>query len=61
MGKRMVICIKANLRGQISELTNVEYCEEMNMNTVKKLDRYYVDSILELEKFMGRSLNGIWY
>ncbi len=57
----MVICIKANLRGQISELTNVEYCEEMNMNTVKKLDRYYVDSILELEKFMGRSLNGIWY
>lgn len=50
-----------NLRGQISELTNIEYHEAMNQATIEKLDVYYKDSIGKLEAFMGRSLEGIWY
>ncbi len=50
-----------NLRGEISELTNIEYYEEMNRATVEKLNIYYADSIRKLETFMGKSLKGIWY
>lgn len=50
-----------DLRGRISEITNIEYSEEMNADTAEKLDSYYRDSILELETFIGKSLKGIWY
>lgn len=50
-----------NLRGRISEITNIEYCEEMSSLTAQKLDLYYQQSINELEIFMGKSLKGMWY
>lgn len=50
-----------NLRGKISEITNVEYNEEMLEETAQKLNLYYKDSIRGLEIFMNKSMKGIWY
>lgn len=46
---------------KICEVTTCLYTEKMLDKTKKRLLEYYMPSIHELEEFMGRSLEGIWY
>lgn len=50
------------LREEISKTFLLEnFNDAMNDATAQKLDAYYEESIHELEKFLGKSLQGIWY
>ncbi len=49
------------IRQLIYQITNEEYHCEMNKKTENRLKSFYKSSICELERFLGRSLEGIWY
>lgn len=49
------------LRNDIYKITNVEYHDKMRNETYGWLLDYYMDSIHEMESFLDKSLNGIWY
>ena len=50
-----------HVRDQIWLITNENYSEPMLGKTKEELTRFYMDSIREMESFLGRSLRGIWY
>jgi len=50
-----------NQWGKMDSILNVEYSETMYKETATKLNKYYKDSIYELEKFLNRSMKGLWY
>lgn len=50
-----------NQWGRMDSILNVEYSEKMYNETAIKLNKYYKDSIYELEKFLNRSMKGLWY
>lgn len=49
------------IRHLIYQITNEEYHCKMNKETENRLKSFYKSSICELERFLGRSLEGIWY
>lgn len=50
-----------NLRRKVEEITMIDYNKPMLASTRQWLMDYYMDDIHELERMLGRGLNGIWY
>ena len=49
------------IRNFIGKYTLIDNDEKISWNDKETLMKYYHDSILEVEKIAGRSLQGIWY
>lgn len=49
------------IQNEIFEITNEKHIKIMTDSMYKKLFEFYKESIEELELFLGKSLNGLWY
>ncbi|MCX4338497.1 MAG: sulfotransferase domain-containing protein [Lachnospiraceae bacterium] len=55
------IALLRDVRDKIERITLVDYNEPMLESTRQNLLDYYMDSIHDLERMLGRSLQGVWY
>lgn len=60
-GDSQSLGLLSDIRNKVSQITMIDYTKPMLVSTRRNLLDYYMNSIKELEKIIGKSLHGVWY